>query len=192
MESFRSKKSIPADLTGLPAPSEFIPNIDSGFSDFDILTRRLMQWVADEAILMQKERSSADLVWLERLAQLVSEKTHFPQSVRDPRHACLVKCFMVKAPQPAKENELGAQENAPEATDDLLNSFFIQELQELDSAWRRQNIGQGFVQYMTAVAVTGSPRIDIRSEQGLRAALPMLVADASACRLLAFSAPVSL
>ena len=169
------EQSIPADLTGLPAPSDIIPSIDSGFSDFDDLVQRLMQWVADEAIRLQKESTSTDLVWLDRLAQLVCEKTRFPLSARDRRHACVVKCIQVKKPQTAKETETDSQKKAPEATDDLLNSFFIQELRKLDAAWQRQDIGKGFAEYMTAAAATGQSRIDIRSEQGLKTAFQCLL-----------------
>ncbi|WP_045051256.1 DEAD/DEAH box helicase [Chromobacterium violaceum] len=169
------ENSIPADLTGLPAPSDLIPAVDSGFTDFDVLTRHLMQWVSDEAIRLQREHSCANLAWLEQLAELVCTRTGFPQSARDPRHVCLVKCFQVKAPQASKEIEASNLDKAPEATDDLLNSFFIQELRGLNAAWRRQDVGRGFVEYITAVEEAKHPRLDIRSEQGLKTAFDCLL-----------------
>ncbi|MCW3478947.1 AAA domain-containing protein [Neisseriaceae bacterium JH1-16] len=169
------EQSIPADLAGLSAPSDFIPNIDSGFSDFDDLARHLMQWVSDEAARLQREKTAADLAWLDQLAQLVCEKTHFPLSALDPRHACVVKCFQVNAPQADKKTESDSQKKAPEVTDDLINSFFIKELRQLGAAWQRKDIGQGFVEYMTATATSGQQRTDIRSEQGLKTAFRCLL-----------------
>ena len=169
------ENSIAADFSDLPTPSDVIPDIDSGFADFDVLTQYLMQWVLNEARRLRREKTSADAAWLERLAALICEKTHFPASTRAPRLACLAKCFPVKAPQPPKENEPPPPPKKPEATDDLLNSFFIQQLRKLDSAWRKQDVGQGFYQYMTAVAGTGQQRIDVRSEQGLNQAFQCLL-----------------
>ncbi|MCL2657659.1 MAG: AAA domain-containing protein [Betaproteobacteria bacterium] len=169
-------RSIPSNLVGLPAPSSIIPEIDSGFSDFDLLSRHLMQWVAEEATRMERELMVADLAWLDRLLQLIYEKTHFPQSAQDPRHACLVTCVQVKAPQPVKEAEHHDQEKVPPAApDDLLNSFFIDELRQLGAAWQRQDVGHGFTEYMTAVASADPKRIDLRSERGLKAAFQCLL-----------------
>lgn len=174
-------QSVPCSLAGLPAPSSIIPEIDSGFGDFDLLSRHLMQWVAEEATRMAKESVACDLTWLDRLLQLIYEQTHFPQSVQDPRHACLVKCVQIKAPQPINGAERDKQEKAPPAApDDLLNSFFIDELRQLEAAWQRQDAGHGFAEYMTAVASVDPKRIDLRSERGLTAAFQCLLPSQAA------------
>lgn len=169
------EQSNPADLAGLSAPGDCIPDLESGFSDFDDLVRHLMQWVSDEAARMQREKTAADLAWLDQLAQLVCAKAYFPLSALDPRHACVVKCFQVDAPQSDKKVESDSQKKAPEVTDDLINSFFIKELRQLGTAWQREDVGRGFVEYMTATATSGLQRTDIRSEQGLKNAFRCLL-----------------
>lgn len=170
------EQSAPPDLNGLPAPSSIIPDIDSGFSDFDVLTKRLMQWIADESSRMKEENLCADLAWLDLLARLVHEKTHFPESTRDLRHACLVKCFQLKSPKPSNETALDHHDKPPVvAPDDLLNSFFIQELRQLDDAWQSKSVGDGFAAFMTATADKNPSRLDIRSEQGLEKAFQCLL-----------------
>lgn len=174
-------RSIPCSLVGLPAPSAVIPDIDSGFGDFDVLSRHLMQWVAEEAARMRAESVTADLAWLDRLLQLIYEQTRFPSSAQDPMHACLVKCVQVKAPQPIDGAEPDKPEKVPAAAqDDLLNSFFIGELRQLSAAWQRQDVGHGFAEYMTAVASVDPKRIDLRSERGLTRAFQRLLPSQAA------------
>ncbi|MCU5772457.1 DEAD/DEAH box helicase [Winslowiella arboricola] len=185
------EQSIPADLSGLPAPGDTIPLVDSGFSDFDQLTRHFMQWVADEAFHLQKQQQKADLPWMITLAERVLEKTRFPHSVMDSRLVCLVKCTQVKAPKPVGDSGPGNKISTPRsgdkpeegekkssvaaAPDDLLNSFFIQELRQLGAAWARKDVGPGFSEYMSAISEPERPRVDIRSSDGLSFAFQRLL-----------------
>lgn len=172
--------SIPADLTDLPLPGDTIPVVDSGFSDFDELTQRLMQWIADEATLLEANGQRADMVWLKKLVMLVVEKTVFPRSALEPHYVCLVKCLQVKAPKPAAESDSVPEEKGKDklvdpVPDDLLNSFYIHELRHLGKAWQQSEVGPGFVAYMSAIADANRQRIDLRSPEGLRLVFKQLL-----------------
>lgn len=185
--SFSLEQSIPADLSDLPTPGDIIPTIDSGFVGFDELTKHLMQWVADEAAYMRKERLKADLSWIIKLAEIVIEKTKFPRVAMASRLVCLTKCVQVKAPKTEQANETKTQESDDKsrkvkketpvvaAADDLLNSFFIQELRHLGGAWQRKDVGLGFAEYMNAISQPRRQRIDIRSPNGLDLAFQRLL-----------------
>jgi len=185
------EQSASADLTDLSLPNDFIPQIDSGFSDFDELTRRLMQWVACEAFRFSRENITADLSWLIRLANIVISKTNFPVSAMNDYQSCLIKCHQIKAEQQKEKieqvkkvsiSERGKQvgKNAtskkPVALpDDMLNSFFIRELSRLNSAWHQNDFGVGFSEYMGAISDPERKRVDIRSSHGLKIAFQGLL-----------------
>jgi hypothetical protein len=183
------EESISADLSDLTPPGDFIPFIDSGFTDFDLLTQHIMQWIADEAVGLQQQKLAADPTWILKLADLVIEKSYFPREVINSRVTCLVKCSQVKAPVPDKNIEkingtsavrhLNKSEKkesqAIAVPDDLLNSFFIKELRHLGQIWQRQDFGPGFAEYMSAISEPERPRVDIRSAEGLSLAFKRLL-----------------
>ncbi|WP_324724500.1 ATP-binding protein [Lelliottia sp. JS-SCA-14] len=185
--AFSLEHSIPADLSDLPAPGDIIPVIDSGFSDFDAITQHLMQWIANEAAHLQHEKLKADLPWIIRLAEIVIDKIKFPRVAMVTSLVCLAKCVQVNAPKPEqmdtaktsssddKSPKIKRTTPAVAAADDLLNSFFIQELRHLGSAWKRKDVGIGFTEYMSAIAQPDRPRIDIRSPDGLKLAFQRLL-----------------
>lgn len=179
-------ESRSADFSGFTVPGDTIPSIDSGFSDFDEITRRLMQWIAEEAIRMEKENVRADLRWIIQLAEIVLEKTHFPRETMSPKVVALVKCIQVKAPERSRSVEQNSrrgtsseknEKGKPSAAvaDDLLNSFFIRELSHLSTAWQQKNYGLGFAEYMNAIAQPDRLRTDIRSPEGLEEAFQKLL-----------------
>ena len=173
--------SLSADLSDLTVPSDTIPFIDSGFSDFDHLSQYLMQWIADEAIRMKTENVRADLDWIKQLAEIVLEKTYFPRETLSPKVVALIKCTQVKAPEQEKGVEKSTSDkNAKDkpiavVADDLLNSFFIQELGHLSAAWQDKKYGPGFAEYMMAIAQPERQRTDIRSPKGLERAFQQLL-----------------
>ncbi|MEG1211674.1 MAG: AAA domain-containing protein [Leclercia sp.] len=162
--------SIPAELSDLPVPGDTIPALDSGFTAFDVLSQRLMQWVADEGMRLSSAQRDADVSWLQTLAGMVTDKIFFPHTAMDPRLVCLVKCVQVKAPEPAsnddQDKKTGKKPTAP-ASDDLLNSFFIHELRHLRLAWQQNDVGPGLAEYISAIAEPGRQRINLRSPEGL-------------------------
>lgn len=152
---------------------------DSGFSGFDELTRYLMQWIADEAVRMEKENTRADLRWIIQLAEMVLEKTYFPRETMSPKIVALIKCVQVKAPQPdgaggSSDTNLKGKPS-PAVADDLLNSFFIQELRNLGIAWQLKHYGPGFAEYMNAISQPARHRTDLRSPEGLEMAFRKLL-----------------
>lgn len=185
------EQSIPTNLVGLPSPSDKIPFIDSGFSDFDQLTQHLMQWISNEAARFKHEQITADVVWLKHLAEVILDKTKFPISVMDNGKVCLVKCTQVNACQHGvdckQDNKADSQKskNKTEKSnkeissvalpDDMLNSFFIHDLGVISSAWQRKNYGLGFSEYMCAIADPERRRINIRSKLGLKSAFEGLL-----------------
>ena len=174
------ERSIPTDFTGLPLPGDTVPIVDSGFSDFDALTRRLMQWIVDEATCLEANGQRADVAWIKKLVALVVEKTLFPRSTLDPTFVCLVKCLQVNAPKPDADSESSPKDKGQEKPafsmpDDLLNSFYIHELRHLGVAWQQNDVGPGFVAYMNAVAEPDKKRIDLRSPEGLDLAFQRLL-----------------
>lgn len=184
-------QSLRADLSGFTVPGDIIPMIGSGFSDFDELTRYLMQWIAEEANRMKKENVRADLSWIRQLVEIVLEKTLFPRETMSLPVFALVKCIQVKAPEPIRNGEQSTKHGTyssseknkkgkpsppiAAAADDLLNSFFIQELRHLSAVWQEKNYGPGFSEYMKAVAQPERHRTDIRSSAGLDMAFQKLM-----------------
>lgn len=178
-------QSLNVDLTDLKIPRDTIPVIDSGFYGFDELTRYLMQWIADEAIRMEKGNDRADLNWIKQLADIVLEKTYFPWETMSPKVVALVKCVQIRAPEQIRNVEQSSRPRAfskidvkgkpsPVVTDDLLNSFFIQELRDLNSVWQQKNYGVGFAEYINAISQPERHRTDIRSQEGLEMAFQKL------------------
>jgi len=184
-------QSLSTDLSGFTVPGDTIPIIDSGFSDFDELTRYLMQWIAEEATRMDKENVRVDLNWIKLLAEIVLEKTYFPRETMSPQVIAIVKCIQVKAPEQTRnveqspkrgtysssdKNKKGKSSSATAVVaDDLLNSFFIQELRHLSSVWQQQNYGPGFAEYINAISQPERHRTDIRSPVGLDMAFQKLL-----------------
>ena len=72
------KTPVSPDLTGLPALSDTLPMMDSGFPEFDQLTLHIMQWIDAEAVRLQRDELAADVAWIETLGELVLEKTGLP------------------------------------------------------------------------------------------------------------------
>ncbi|HIG5938801.1 DEAD/DEAH box helicase [Klebsiella pneumoniae] len=167
---------LSSDLSGLPAPNDSLPVIESGFSDFDRLTLHLMQWVENEAYRLQDEELTADTSWLKTLEKLVVEKLCFPEEALDTDIVSMVKCSMVNKPknirEDAPEKEQKKKESAP---DDLINSFFITELQKLDVTWRQGGGGAGFKDFIMGISRANPQRLDIRSEEGLDFAFEKLL-----------------
>ncbi len=172
-------QSLSPDLSCFTVPGDTIPMADSGFSGFDELTRYLMQWIADEAVRMEKENTRADLRWIIQLAEMVLEKTYFPRETMSPKIVALIKCVQVKAPQPdgaggSSDTNLKGKPS-PAVADDLLNSFFIQELRNLGIAWQLKHYGPGFAEYMNAISQPARHRTDLRSPEGLEMAFRKLL-----------------
>ncbi|MDR8085346.1 hypothetical protein, partial [Acinetobacter baumannii] len=59
--------------------------------------------------------------------------------------------------------------------DDLINSFFIQELRKLDAEWRQGGGGAGFKEFIMAITRDNQQRLDIRTEEGLDFAFEKLL-----------------
>lgn len=179
--------SITPDLSDLPVPDSFIPFINSGFSDFDTVNRHLMQWVANEAKRLESEEGKCDLTWIINLTERVIRLIYFPCSVIIQPFACLVKCVLVKDPKikalPLKtpdahpgNTSVRDKTSSPVAIpDDMLNSFFIQELRQLGVAWQNKEYGSGFAEYLCAISEPERKRTDVRSPEGLDLAFEKLL-----------------
>ncbi len=173
------ENNVPVDFSDLPLPGDTLPLVDSGFAGFDALTMRLMQWIADEASLLEANGNSPDIDWIQKLVALVVDKTLFPHSTLESEFVCLVKCIQVKAPKPAGEeptpDNKDKEKRVDPVQDGLLNSFYISELRNLGHAWQQNDAGPGFVEYMRAVSEPDRERIDLRSPEGLRLAFQRLL-----------------
>lgn len=171
------EKGGTVDLSGLPEPTEERPPTNSGYRQFDELSWRLMHWVIAEVEVMTADEGDTDIHWLERLKELIVEKCLFPDSVLSRSPAYIVKCTQIQIRKPKKQDDDRQPEKAVSQPDDMLNSFFIQDLQTLEHAWKHRNTGAGFREYMTAVADSGRRRVDLRSPEGLDASFAALAPE---------------
>lgn len=131
-----------SDVSDLPAPNDSLPLVDSGFYDFDNLTLHLMQWVDNEAYRLQEEGQKADTGWLKTLEKLVIAKLYFPEEAMDTTIVSVVKCSLTRKAKVIQEDSAKKDNKKKEAVpDDLINSFFIQELRKLDAEWRQGGVG---------------------------------------------------
>ncbi|MBL2545285.1 hypothetical protein ELJ63_31015, partial [Klebsiella pneumoniae] len=92
--------------------------------------------------------------------KLVVEKLCFPEEALDTDIVSMVKCSMVNKPknirEDAPEKEQKKKESAP---DDLINSFFITELQKLDVTWRQGGGGAGFKDFIMGISRANPQRL---------------------------------
>ncbi|SLR68087.1 Uncharacterised protein [Klebsiella pneumoniae] len=134
-----------SDVSDLPAPNDSLPLVDSGFYDFVNLTLHLMQWVDNEAYRLQEEGQKADTGWLKTLEKLVIAKLYFPEEAMDTTIVSVVKCSLTRKAKVIQEDSAKKDNKKKEAVpDDLINSFFIQELRKLDAEWRQGGGGGRF------------------------------------------------
>ena len=165
-----------SDVSDLPAPNDSLPLVDSGFYDFDNLTLHLMQWVDNEAYRLQEEGQKADTGWLKTLEKLVIAKLYFPEEAMDTTIVSVVKCSLTRKAKVIQEDSAKKDNKKKEAVpDDLINSFFIQELRKLDAEWRQGGGGAGFKDFIMAITRDNQQRLDIRTEEGLDFAFEKLL-----------------
>ena len=165
-----------SDVSDLPAPNDSLPLVDSGFYDFDNLTLHLMQWVDNEAYRLQEEGQKADTGWLKTLEKLVIAKLYFPEEAMDTTIVSVVKCSLTRKAKVIQEDSAKKDNKKKEAVpDDLINSFFIQELRKLDAEWRQGGGGAGFKEFIMAITRDNQQRLDIRTEEGLDFAFEKLL-----------------
>lgn len=157
------------DTGGLQEPDQDIPSPNSGYTGFDDLSRRLVQRLVSETAGMRQSGKPPPREWLDGFIEFVASKCFLPNGIIGL--VCIAKCFQVK-----KVEQQPDKAKVPQG-DDLLNSFFIGDLEALSSAWIRRNIGKGLTEYMTAVASTDRSRNDLRSKAGLDAAFQALVPE---------------
>ncbi|MGD9787566.1 MAG: DEAD/DEAH box helicase [Sulfuricellaceae bacterium] len=148
------------DTGGLQEADEDIPNPSSGYSGFDDLSRRLVQRLVAEAAEMRQSGKPPTREWLDDFIEFVASKCFLPDGIIGP--VCIAKCFQVRKEERQPDKTKASQ------GDDLLNSFFIGDLETLASAWKTRNIGKGLTDYMMAVA-SAIDRNDLRSKAGLDA-----------------------
>lgn len=155
---------------GLPKAGEDIPSPYSGYDGFDELVRRLIQWLTDEAAEARKNKTSPSRDWLDTFTKRVASLCLLPVDLVASAH--VVKCY------PVKRAELAPDKTAPQAeqppSDDLLNSFFVGDLNTLEYAWDQRNMGQGLTEYIQAVARENPVRLDVRTAEGVAAAYAAL------------------
>ncbi|MEQ0006699.1 AAA domain-containing protein [Klebsiella sp. GG_Kp146] len=185
------KTPVSPDLTGLPALSDTLPMMDSGFPEFDQLTLHIMQWIDAEAVRLQRDELAADVSWIKTLGELVLEKTGFPYEAMEQHAICLVKCATVRISQNSHEVNLsvestktnsassrtegkGKEKTKSAVPDDLINSFYIHEMEALEGHWKKKNVGRGFFDYMTSVSRENRQVTDVRTGEGLDAAFDRL------------------
>ena len=157
------------DTGGLPEADQDIPSPDSGYSGFDELSRRLVQWLVVELGEMRETGLPPSREWLDGFIALAASKCFLPDGMIGP--ACIAKCFQVK------KKKQQAEKVKLSRGDDLLNSFFIGHLAALASAWKEPNFGHGFNAYMTAVASEDRRREDLRSRIGRDSAAQALIPE---------------
>lgn len=165
------------DTTGLDEAREDAPLVDSGYSGFDELSRRLVRRLAVEAARLRESGKPPAREWFDGLVKFVASKCFLPDAIIGRTPAYIAKCWQIDRKADAKNGERRDGDKAIQG-DDLLNSFFIGDLKLLDKAWQRNDVGKGLVEYMTAVAQPeGRTRVDVRAPDGIEAAYRSLTPD---------------
>lgn len=154
--------------TGLPEANPEIPSPNSGYTGFDTLVRRLIQWLVDATAAARERKTPPTRAWLDTLTGRIAALCLLPEGVISATHAA--KCFQVKRVEAA-----GAQ-GAPDPLpgDDLLNSFFVGDLNALSRAWVNGDVGKGLAEYIQAVARVDPARLDLREAPGVATAFAAL------------------
>src|SRR3546814_17226053 len=67
-----------------------------------------------------------------------------------------------------------APQPAPGQDADLLNSFFVNDLNALGRAWARSDVGKGLTEYVRAVVRQNPVSLDVRTAEGVAVALAAL------------------
>jgi len=157
------------DVRGLQEADKDIPSPNSGYSGFDDLSRRLVQRLVIETAGMRQFNQQPAREWLDGFVEFVASKCFLPDRIIGS--TSIAKCFQV--------NKVEHQPDKAKASqgDDLLNSFFISDLEALAVAWKACHIGKGLTEYMTAVASAAHSRNDLRSKDGLDAAFQALIPE---------------
>lgn len=178
------------DVHGLQNADEDILSPNSGYSGFDELSQRLVQWLTIEKAGMREPGRQPNREWLDGFMDLVASKCFLTDGIIGP--ACVAKCFQVKKKDPQTDKKEQQTDKENRATDkekrqtdeekvarrdDLLNSFFIGDLKAITSAWKTHNIGKGFSDYITAVGSIESYRMDLRTSCGIDAAYQALTPE---------------
>ncbi|EFE7904358.1 hypothetical protein F3644_04160 [Escherichia coli] len=115
----------------------------------------------------------------------------FPYEAMEQHAICLVKCATVRISQNSHEVNLsvestktnsassrtegkGKEKTKSAVPDDLINSFYIHEMEALEGHWIKKNVGRGFFDYMTSVSRENRQVTDVRTGEGLDAAFDRL------------------
>lgn len=154
--------------TGLPEANPEIPSPNSGYAGFDMLVRRLMQWLVDATAAARQEKAPPTRAWLDALSGRIAALCLLPEGMISSTHAA--KCVQVKRAEAAGDQGV----SDPQPGDDLLNSFFVGDLNALSRAWVNGNVGKGLAEYIQAVARSDRARVDLREEHGVATAFAAL------------------
>jgi hypothetical protein len=70
--------------------------INSGYEGFDVLSERLIGYVAKQAAVLQEQNQKATKEWLDHLVRFVAEKCYLPMHLFSDQPTYIAKCFQVK------------------------------------------------------------------------------------------------
>lgn len=155
---------------GLPEADEDIPSPYSGYEGFDMLVRRLIQWITDEVAEARNKETPFRRAWFDALTGRISDLCLLPAGLVASTY--VAKCSQVKKPEPKPGK--AAPQTAPSLDVDLLNSFFVNDLNKLCRAWANRDVGKGLTEYVQAVMRQDPVRQDVRTAEGVAAAIAAL------------------
>ncbi len=155
---------------GLPEADKDIPSPYSGYSGFDVLVQRLIQWITDEAAEARRKETPPSRAWFDALTGRISDICLLPAGLVTSTH--VAKCFQVKKPEATPGKTAPQPVQSPEV--DLLNSFFVNDLNALSRAWAKRDVGKGLTEYVRAVAQQNPVRLDVRTADGVSSAFEQL------------------
>lgn len=152
--------------------------------EFDRFSNEIKEWLSKEVQELKDKGLVVDKPWMDRIVRKVIAECFLPEDLFGKNLKYIVKCRWVKKVEKKEEDKKTEEEQEDvvnmeskeeERKDELLNSFFIEDLDNVKRKLEDGQVGEALINYLRAGLLKDtSDYIDVKSEKGIQEALKYL------------------